>query len=147
MKAGLFDEKYIRVILRDVVRGLSYLHEKKIIHRDVKSSNIMLSESGEVKLVDFGVAAQLNPGQVGRDTICGTPSLMAPEIIISALYDSKVDIWSVGIVGIELARGFPPNHNVPAMVNYIFFSFYSVLLNFNFFLFFLSFSFSFFPPF
>jgi serine/threonine protein kinase len=76
----------------------------------------MLSSEGLVKLADFGVAARLLPEAEGRLTLCGTPTSMAPEIVLSQPYSYKVDIWSTGITSIELAVGNPPNHDVTAMV-------------------------------
>jgi len=116
LKPGLFAEKYIQVILKGVLNGLSYLHSQGIVHRDIKATNILLSAEGEVKLADFGVAARLLPEGEGRLTICGTPTSMAPEIVLSQPYSHKVDIWSTGITSIELAVGNPPNHDVTAMV-------------------------------
>jgi len=97
--------------------GLCYLHSKGIIHRDIKATNILLSSEGKIKLADFGVAAKILPESEGRQTICGTPTNMAPEIVLHRMYSYKVDIWSTGITAIELANGNPPNHDVTAMVS------------------------------
>jgi len=76
----------------------------------------MLCLEGQVKIVDFGIAAQIFPDENGRETICGTPTMMAPEILLQQKYDHKVDIWSAGVTAIELARGTAPNHNLSAQV-------------------------------
>ncbi|XP_063021204.1 serine/threonine-protein kinase PAK 1-like isoform X1 [Melospiza melodia melodia] len=90
------------------LQGLDFLHANDVIHRDVKSDNILLRTDGSVKLADFGLATQLTPEQSRRCSVTGTPWWMAPEVVTGQPYGPKVDIWSFGIVGIEMIEQEPP---------------------------------------
>ena len=102
-------EEVCSYILLQTVRGLHSLHAKNIMHRDIKSDNILINSLGDIKLADFGYSAQLTQENKGRKTRVGTIYWMAPELIKGKKnYDSKVDIWSFGIFALELADGEPP---------------------------------------
>ncbi|XP_023978049.1 myosin-IIIb [Physeter macrocephalus] len=107
------DEAVISYILYGALLGLQHLHNNRIIHRDVKGNNILLTTEGGVKLVDFGVSAQLTSTRLRRNTSVGTPFWMAPEVIAceqqyDSSYDARCDVWSLGITAIELGDGDPP---------------------------------------
>lgn len=109
LKPGKIDEKYTQLIIRETLIGLNYLHRQDIIHRDIKSANILLTNSNRVLLCDFGIAAPLQSTNHKRSTFIGTPYWMAPEVITDGkLYDTKADIWSLGITLYEMLNGNPP---------------------------------------
>merc|ERR1712137_989045 len=103
-----FPEDLIAAVTQQTLAGLEHLHKKDIIHRDIKSDNVMLSCQGKVKLTDFGYGAQLSAERSKRKTVVGTPYWMAPEVIQGAQYDTKADIWSTGVMAIEMIDGLPP---------------------------------------
>ncbi|XP_015895182.3 serine/threonine-protein kinase 1 isoform X2 [Ziziphus jujuba] len=109
------EEYQIAYICREALKGLAYLHSIFKVHRDIKGGNILLTEQGDVKLGDFGVAAQLTRTMSKRNTFIGTPHWMAPEVIQESRYDGKVDVWALGVSAIEMAEGLPPRSAVHPM--------------------------------
>lgn len=117
---GRLTENQIAYILRETVQALIYLHANHCMHRDIKGHNILLTDDGFVKLVDFGVSSHLAATMARRNTSVGTPYWMAPEVIaceqqLDQSYDSRCDVWSVGITAIELAEGDPPLSDIHPM--------------------------------
>lgn len=104
-QAGYISEKFMSYICKEILKGLYYLHSNSRIHRDIKSQNVILSKTGEVKLGDFGYT-----GQIADENFFShcNPSWMAPELILGSDYNESVDLWALGIVLFEIAEGVPP---------------------------------------
>lgn len=115
LRPGKIDEKYLGVIIREILVALVFIHKDNIIHRDLKAANVLITNYGHIKLCDFGVAAQLSAANYKRQTIAGTPYWMAPEVIMEGVYyNTKADIWSLGITVYEIATGNPPYCDIEA---------------------------------
>ncbi|KAA6362416.1 MAG: putative Serine/threonine-protein kinase dst2, partial [Streblomastix strix] len=112
-KVGL-NEEQMGYVLRECLKGLQFLHKNKVVHRDVKAGNILTTDSGDIKLADFGVSACLKMTVDNRRTAIGSPYWMAPEVIQQERYDQKADIWSLGITAIELVNMRPPLYEINA---------------------------------
>ncbi|KAI9095250.1 hypothetical protein DFS34DRAFT_627212 [Phlyctochytrium arcticum] len=110
-----FSEEQIAIILAAALEGLAFLHSRHIVHRDVKCANILLTESGAVKIGDFGVSQKLTQTVCVRNSIVGTPYWMSPEVITGSDYGTEADIWSLGITAIEMTDGVPPHSDVHPM--------------------------------
>jgi serine/threonine protein kinase len=108
-------EKICAYIMKEILQGLKALHEHKQIHRDLKSDNILVAKDGTIKVADFGFAIQLTKEQKNRKSVVGTPAWMAPELIKKEPYNELVDVWSVGVIAVELAEGEPPFLRMPPL--------------------------------
>ncbi|KAK4469441.1 hypothetical protein MN116_006993 [Schistosoma mekongi] len=111
----LMSEKQIATVCRDVLRALAFLHDHGIIHRDIKSDSILLSIDGRVKLSDFGFCARVSPDHPRRRSLVGTPYWMSPEVISRLPYNTSADVWSMGVLLIEMVDGEPTFFNEPPL--------------------------------
>ncbi len=111
---GPIQEETLPFVAKEILKALSYLHDNRIIHRDAKAANILVTDDGHLKLGDFGVASPML-SKARRGTIAGSPYWMAPEVMLNKKYDAKADIWSFGIAMYELLTGNPPYHNLEAI--------------------------------
>jgi serine/threonine protein kinase len=116
---GTLDEKLIKIYLKQILNGLNYLHKKGIVHRDLKSANILLDSNGCVKLADFNCAGRINLSGDSNvlNSFKGTIPFMAPEVLLQNNYGRKADIWSLGCVLLEMYTGEQPWGKISTMLD------------------------------
>jgi p21-activated kinase 1 len=108
-----YTETEIAAILKETLHALDFLHKRGLIHRDVKSDNILITRTGEIKLADFGFTCMLDEKRPKRRSVVGTPYWMAPEVVRAQEYDSLIDVWSLGVMALEMANGEVPRLEHP----------------------------------
>lgn len=104
----ILTEPETRFFMKQITHGVSYLHNNKIIHRDLKLGNLLLDDNLVVKIGDFGLAAQIEYDGERKKTLCGTPNYIAPEILMKKGHSFEVDVWSIGCIMYTLLVGKPP---------------------------------------
>ena len=107
-KTSFINEKEVAEYVRQLATGIEYMQERGIMHRDLKLSNILLTEDKAVKIIDFGLAVQLSTNAEERETLCGTPNYISPEVIQNRPYGLQADLWSLGCIMYALLTGTPP---------------------------------------
>ena len=107
-----YGEEFCRYTLYKVARGLQAMHRRNVLHRDIKSDNVLYSGGGDIKITDLGFSCFLSEQAEWRKTKKGTPNWIAPEIVAGKFYSKDIDVWSFGCFAYELATGNPPFHTV-----------------------------------
>ena len=107
----IYSENVVKFILLKILTGLEHMHSLNVIHRDIKSDNVLVNRRGQIKLADFGYSCRLASNEDKRKSQVGTVAWMAPELVRGKKhgYNTSIDIWSYGILAVELAQGDPPN--------------------------------------